>query len=121
SKEPVLQLPRFSRDYKDSAREYFLNSRIKQIDEFLAESISQSLSGNNYFKQIVFLQHLEYIDEKRNIMLKGHIACEFNSVDCVIGTEVLFSPEASSVPASHLIIALVSLAFHEKYQLEETC
>ncbi|KAI5184357.1 antiviral helicase SKI2 [Nematocida homosporus] len=116
---PANHCPNFNQHYHSFLQEFYLRLQVEQIDRALHNANSTNLAGNNYFGYLLFLQHLDYIDELKNLKLKGKIACEFNTIDCILATEILFSPEVTSLPAAHLIIAALSLTFHEKHQLEE--
>jgi len=114
-----LQCPEFSAHYSAYLREYTAKEEIEKIEKTLACTSSDNLAENNYFGYILFLQKMGYVDELSNLKLKGRVACEFNTIDCVLATEILFSPRTASLTASQLIIGALSITFHERYQLEE--
>lgn len=105
--------------YTGYLKEYFLKTQIESIDKQLATTNTSGLKCNNYFNYIMFLRNLDYIDTLNNIKLKGKIAYEFNSIECVLTTEVLLSPLISDMQTAHLVIGLVGLTFYEKHQLKE--
>ncbi|KAH9386168.1 antiviral helicase SKI2 [Nematocida major] len=109
----------FSAHYREFAQEHAIRSQIESIDRKMLSTNTSGLECNNYFNYIVFLRSLEYIDGMNNIRLKGKIAYEFNSIECVLTTEILLSPLVAGMPTSDLVIGLVGLTFYEKYQLKE--
>ncbi|KAI5188636.1 antiviral helicase SKI2 [Nematocida sp. AWRm77] len=113
------ECPMFAEHYSEHLEEYLIRKEIKETDAVMRSTIHKDLSGNNYFGYLMFLQKMEYIDTLNNLKLKGRIACEFNSVCCILATELLFSPLSSSLSPSELIIGALALTFYEKYQLEE--
>ncbi|OAG29430.1 antiviral helicase SKI2 [Nematocida displodere] len=114
-----VRCPSFAEHYAISHKAFVQQKEIDEIDGTLRASNASSLSVNNYFGYLLFLQKIGYIDASTDLKLKGKTACEFNTIDCVLATEILFSPHVSSITPGHLIIASLSLTFHEKYQLEE--
>ncbi|EHY66485.1 ATP-dependent DEAD/H RNA helicase [Nematocida ausubeli] len=114
-----IECPDFSIHYKGHLKEYLLRAQIESIDKQLAATNTTGLKCNNYFNYIMFLRSLGYIDELNNIKMKGKIAYEFNSIECVLTTEVLLSPLIAGMKTHELIIGLVGLTFFEKHQLKE--
>lgn len=115
----ILNCRYFQEHYKIYLREYIIRENIRKIDRKLSSTNTSGLECNNYFNYIMFLRELEYIDSMDNLKLKGKIAYEFNSIECVLTTEILLSPLISEIKTSHLIIGLVGLTFYEKHQLKE--
>ncbi|EIJ94120.1 ATP-dependent DEAD/H RNA helicase [Nematocida parisii ERTm1] len=114
-----LQCSNFLDHYPGYLKEYLLRSEIENIDRQFASTNTSGLKCNNYFNYIIFLRTLGYIDGLNNITLKGKIAYEFNSIECVLTTEVLLSPQIANMKTHELIIGLVGLTFFEKHQLKE--
>ncbi|KAI5180367.1 antiviral helicase SKI2 [Nematocida sp. AWRm80] len=105
--------------YLKYLEEHTIRRALDRIESILSIDHKQSLSENNCINYLEYLQKSEYIDNQKNIKIKGRLACEFNSIDCILATEIILSPTITAIPPAHLMISSLALTFHEKYQLEE--
>lgn len=108
---------KFREHYRSLCAASALERRASLIGSSIEHAKNTNLFVKNYFNYFEFLTEMEYIDKSSNLRLKGKVACEFNSVDCVMMTELLFGSSVLGLPADDLVAALSGLAFHEKKYL----
>lgn len=60
-------------------------------------------------KHYIFLKQMKYIDEEMNVMIKGRVAMEINSIDEVLGTELLFSSAFDNLTPSEIVAVVGAL------------
>jgi len=63
------------------------------------------------------LKRLEYIDTSGILTQKGRVACEINSGDELICTELIFSPLLRALSPEQTVALLSVLVFEEKVSL----
>lgn len=60
------------------------------------------------------LQDLGYLNDDRTVKLKGRVACEINSGDELVGTEMIFSGVLADLEPAEAVALLSALVFQEK-------
>lgn len=113
-KSVCAQCPDFPVHYNGYLKRYLEKKEAARIDIDLQRLSQDRTEGANYVSLVLFLQAMGYVDENTQPKLKGRVACEFSTFDCVLATELLFSSIPQAFPCAHLITAALSLAFKEK-------
>jgi antiviral helicase SKI2 len=91
----------------------------RSLGEKLAE-IQHMLTDNSLFllpeynQRIEVLKKLSFIDEEQNVLLKGRVACEFNTIDELIATELIFENMFNDFDGAEIIALLSCFVFQEK-------
>jgi len=90
--------------------------RIKKGLERIREALSdKNLSLMPEFeKRVVVLQTLKYLDKDRTVQLKGRVACEVNSCDELIVTEMIFENFFTSLTPEECVSVLSCLLCQDK-------
>lgn len=69
--------------------------------------------------RVKVLQELGYLDEERTVTLKGRVACEINSGDELVATEMLFGGVLTKLTPQEAVAVLSALVFQEKTDAAE--
>jgi antiviral helicase SKI2 len=67
-----------------------------------------------YQSRVAVLKTLDYIDEHSAVQLKGRVACEINTTDELLTTELLFNNAFSSLESAEIVALLSCMVFQEK-------
>ncbi|CAG8573200.1 50_t:CDS:10, partial [Diversispora eburnea] len=84
------------------------------------EDLKFTISGQNlellpdYQQRIMVLKKLEYIDQNGTVQLKGRVACEINSSDELIVTELILDNVLNKYEPSEIVALLSCFVFDEK-------
>lgn len=81
--------------------------RFRQTD-------SNMLLLPEYQSRVAVLKTLNYIDEHSAVQLKGRVACEINTTDELLTTELLFNNTFSSLESAEIVALLSCMVFQEK-------
>ena len=94
----------------------------RHLTEQMAE-IQFKLSDKNlqllpeYHQRIKVLKEMHYIDDN-SVLIKGKVACEFNTVDELITTELLFENFFGQFDAAQIVALLSCMVFQDKQEIE---
>jgi antiviral helicase SKI2 len=105
--EPLFAtvFPRFDRLMR-------LKDQLREIElSLLDENLSQM---PDFDSRVKVLQELGYIDTKKTVQLKGKVACELNSCDCLMVTELIFDNFLTPLAPEEIICVLSSFVCQEK-------
>ncbi|KAL0218706.1 hypothetical protein P9112_004359 [Eukaryota sp. TZLM1-RC] len=97
------QCPRLCDEFPIVSTQMMCRQNLKELQDRLSDAALSLIPDLEGRTQI--LQALNYIDEERNVLLKGRVACELNTVEDLIITEMIFEnilqklspPEAASL------------------------
>jgi len=67
-------------------------------------------------QRLKLLQHFGYVDDTGTVQLKGRVACEINSGDELIITEMIFHGVLSKLTPEEAVAVLSAFVFQEKRQ-----
>lgn len=102
--------PYFQYHFDATVKMHRIRSIVSGIDAAILSYRKSNLHIKNYYNCFDFLRDLGYIDGSNSLLLKGKIACEFNTVDCIVITEYLLSS-----PGTECIVPLLaSLLFNDR-------
>lgn len=99
---------------------YRLHHQHQELHERVAElrfklSDANMLLLPEYQARVRLLKKLEYIDDHSNVLLKGRVACEINTTDELITTELLFANVFAEMEPAEIIALLSCMVFQEKH------
>ncbi|KZV67653.1 antiviral helicase [Peniophora sp. CONT] len=72
----------------------------------------------DYEQRIEVLQELKFIDQNSTVQLKGRVACEINSVNELVLTELILENTLASYEPEEVVALLSSFLFQEKTDVE---
>lgn len=93
-----------------------LTARLARIAESTGDAGLMQLP--EFQARLAFLQLTGYLDEESAVTLKGRVACEINSGDEVVGTELVFSGILNYLEPEEAVALLSALVFQEKSESE---
>ncbi|PJF17282.1 Helicase, superfamily 1/2, ATP-binding domain-containing protein [Paramicrosporidium saccamoebae] len=122
--ELLKTLPLFScRKCPELMDHYEIYHRRRLLTERLAE-LQFRLSDNSlallpeYHARLALLKTLGYVDQAGNVQLKGRVACELNTVDELITTELLFDNAFSALQPAEIVALLSAMVFQDRHASE---
>jgi antiviral helicase SKI2 len=117
----MSQLSHFAcRRCPDLLEHFTIYHRRRLLTEQLAESQFR-LSDNSllllpeYHARVALLKTLGYVDVAGNVQLKGRVACELNTVDELVITELLFDNAFAAMEPAEIVALLSALVFQERH------
>ena len=84
----VQRCPDFASHLSLLTRHLLLSDRVERLRQSLDESNLSHMA--DYRSKLELLHRLDYIDAELHVQLKGRVACELNTCDSLIGTELIF-------------------------------
>jgi len=110
-KSKCQDCPLRAQQFEYAEKKWKLMEQIKDLTHLLSE---ESLSLMPEFRQRVsVLQRLKYIDNNNVVQLKGRCAREMNTVDALVGTELIFESVLAPLTPEEIASVLSSLVFQE--------
>jgi antiviral helicase SKI2 len=71
-----------------------------------------------FHQRVGVLQQMGYLDSDRTVTMKGRVACEINSGDELVATELIFGGVLTDLSPEEAVSLLSALVFQEKSQAE---
>jgi len=71
-----------------------------------------------FHQRVEVLQELGYLDADRTVTMKGRVACEINSGDELVATELIFGGVLTDLEPEEAVSLLSALVFQEKTEVE---
>jgi antiviral helicase SKI2 len=104
--------------YEKAERKQLLRARVSQLEEFFS---NESLAlFPDFMKRKAVLQALGYVDDTTEaVCLKGRIACEVNSCESLIATELILDGILNELEPAEIVAVLSALVAKEKTSDEE--
>lgn len=104
--------PNLEHHYVTVERKETLRLRVKTLRHLLSNESLQLFPDFEMRKAM--LQSLGYIDENDTVCLKGRVACEVNTCEGLIVTEMVFEGMLNELEPAEIVAALSALLFQEK-------
>jgi len=104
--------PSLESHYVTIERKETLRSRVKILRHILSNESLQLFPDFEMRKAM--LQSLGYVDENDTVCLKGRVACEVNTCEGLIVTEMVFGGMLNELEPPEIVAALSALLFQEK-------
>ncbi|KAL4531703.1 hypothetical protein Ndes2437A_g09018 [Nannochloris sp. 'desiccata'] len=71
-----------------------------------------------FHQRVNVLQQMGYLDSDRTVAMKGRVACEINSGDELVATELIFGGVLTDLSPEEAVSLLSALVFQEKSEVE---
>ena len=104
--------PNLETHYADVERRETLRSRVNTLRKLLSNESLQLFP--DFLQRKALLQTLNYVDENDTVCIKGRVACEVNTCEGLIVTEMVFGGLLSELEPTEIVAALSALIFQEK-------
>jgi hypothetical protein len=85
----VQKCPDFAQHLALLTRHTLISDRVERLRASLDESNLSQMG--DYQAKLELLHRLDYVDVDLTVQLKGRVACELNTCDALIGTELIFN------------------------------
>ncbi len=104
--------PNLESHYIKVERKEKLRSKVKTLRHLLSNESLQLFPDFEMRKAM--LQSMGYVDENDTVSLKGRVACEVNTCEGLIVTEMVFGGILNELEPPEIVAALSALLFQEK-------
>jgi antiviral helicase SKI2 len=109
----VIEQPTFNKEYAMIHQRKLLLVEIGKLKRALSDENLELLP--DYHQRIDVLKRLRFIDgQHENVLLKGRVACEINSVDELVTTELILDNFWTAYEPEEVVGLLSCLVFREK-------
>jgi len=104
---------------------YLSQTRVQRALQKRIGILEAALSDDRIFlleelrQRLDVLQELDYIGPDRAVLLKGRVACEINTCDSLIVTELIFENVLDDLDCAEAIALLSTLVFQQKSDIEQ--
>jgi len=93
-----------------------IEEKVKDIEYRLSDRNLQLLP--DYQQRLSVLQHQGFVDVNNTVKLKGRVACELNTCDELLVTELIFENVFTDLDAAEIVALLSCFVFQEKSENE---
>ncbi|EPS36528.1 hypothetical protein H072_9957 [Dactylellina haptotyla CBS 200.50] len=107
-----LVCPNFSKHFRARNEEYKLQEEINNLKQLISDQNLQLLP--DYEQRITVLKQLDFIDESSRVQLKGRVACEINSANELVLTELILENTLADFEPEEMVALLSAFVFQEK-------
>lgn len=104
--------PAIETHYAAFERKETLRSRIHTLRHLLSNESLQLFP--DFLQRKSVLETLGYVDEKETVCVKGRVACEVNTCQELIATEMVFEGVLNELEPAEIVAALSALVYQEK-------
>lgn len=109
----LTSAPTFSKEYGMMHQRKLLLSEISRLQRSISDENLELLP--DYHQRVEVLKRLHFIDaQQENVLLKGRVACEINSVDELVTTELILDNFWTQYEPEEVVGLLSCLVFREK-------
>lgn len=98
--------------YATARRQRQLEARVRELRAATSDAALAQLP--DFEQRVAVLQNLGYVDEEKVVQLKGRVACEMNSADELLASELLFHNYLDVLSASEAVALLSAFVFQQK-------
>ncbi|PFH52329.1 hypothetical protein AMATHDRAFT_57402 [Amanita thiersii Skay4041] len=116
SNRSCFSCPEFRDHYKMIHQEKVLLANIAELKLAISDQNLELIP--DYEQRIEVLQELKFIDENSTVSLKGRVACEINSVNELVLTELILENTLAQYEAEEIVSLLSCFVFQEKTEIE---
>ncbi|KAI8051131.1 antiviral helicase [Syncephalis plumigaleata] len=92
--------------------ERVLQTKIAELQRTISDQNLELLP--DYEQRVQVLKLLSYVDDKSTVQLKGRVACEINSADELVLTELILENAFADHDPAEIVALLSGFIFHEK-------
>ncbi|KAH9929726.1 antiviral helicase [Fomitopsis serialis] len=108
--------PEFDDHYLQIHAEKVLRANIADLRRALSDQNLELIP--DYEQRIAVLQELKFIDENSTVLLKGRVACEINSANELVLTELILENTLAPFEPEEVVALLSCFVFQEKTEVE---
>lgn len=113
----LLDVPTFAKEYDMMHQRKLLMLDISKLRRSISDENLELLP--DYYQRIEVLKRMRFIDNQHeNVLLKGRVACEINSVDELVTTELILDNFWTDFEPEEVVGLLSCLVFREKAEGE---
>jgi antiviral helicase SKI2 len=106
------QCPKLDAHFEKAEKKFRLKQRVSSLRWALSEDNVEMIGD---FKQrVAVLQDLKYISSERAVQLKGRVACEINTCESLIATEMIFENVITPLTPEESVAILSCFIFQQK-------
>ena len=109
---PVQSCPQLAAHEALLSRHSLLSDRVERLRACLDDSNLEHRA--EYEAKLRLLQRLDFISAEHSVTIKGRVACELNTCDSVIGTELIFDNALGDLEPQQILAVLSCLLFRER-------
>ena len=116
----TAQMRSFESHQAANLETYYTSIERKETLKQKVEALSHVLSNESltlfpdFLQRKVVLKRLGYIDENETVLVKGRVACEVNTCEELIATELVFEGALSELSPPEIVAVLSSLVYQGK-------
>ncbi|KAK6532234.1 hypothetical protein TWF281_006426 [Arthrobotrys megalospora] len=107
-----LGCPNFPKHFRARNEEYKLQEEIRNLKQLISDQNLQLLP--DYEQRVRVLKQLDFIDESSRVQLKGRVACEINSANELVLTELILENTLADFEPEEMVALLSAFVFQEK-------
>ncbi|KAI0361085.1 antiviral helicase [Trametes cingulata] len=122
--EAVPKLDRFQCISCPSFEDHYLFMHGKKVLQANIAELKMAISDQNlelipdYEQRIEVLKELKFIDDNSTVLLKGRVACEINSANELVLTELILENTLAAYEPEEVVALLSCFVFQEKTDVE---
>ncbi|KAJ3228151.1 hypothetical protein HK099_006031 [Clydaea vesicula] len=109
-----VQCPELIEHYAKIHMEHTLQQQVLSLGNTISDQNLELLP--DYFQRIDVLKYLKFIDESSTIQMKGRVACEINTADELVLTELILDNFFAEFEPPEMVALLSCFVFQEKSQ-----
>lgn len=109
--------PTLTKLYTPLERKETLRTKVETLRHLLSNESLRLFP--DFLQRKAVLRKLGYVDENETVAVKGRVACEVNTCDELIATEMVFEGLLNDLEPAEIVAALSALIFQEKSGEEE--
>ncbi|KAG0638979.1 putative antiviral helicase SKI2 [Tuber brumale] len=113
-----LECDNFAAHFHSSYNKYLLELEVANLKRLISDQNLQLLP--DYEQRVSVLKDLEFIDENMNVQLKGRVACEINSANELVLTELILENVLAEYEPEEIVALLSAFIFSEKTDVVPT-
>jgi antiviral helicase SKI2 len=108
--------PSIENQVKSVERIFTLQRKVETLNHLLSNEALQLFP--DFLQRKAVLHRLGYVDESGTVCIKGRVACEVNSCDELIATEMVFEGLLNEMDPEEIAAVLSALVYQEKKEEE---
>ncbi|KAI0718916.1 antiviral helicase [Cerioporus squamosus] len=104
--------------------DHYMYMHGKKVLQANIEALKMAISDENlalipdYEQRIAVLKELKFIDDNSTVLLKGRVACEINSANELVLTELILENTLAAYEPEEVVALLSCFVFQEKTEVE---
>ena len=116
----VTQMRSFASHRHPSLEKYYREIEKRETLRTKVEALQHALSNESlalfpdFLQRKKVLQKLGYIDSTETVRVKGRVACEVNTTESLIATEMVFEGILNDLKPEEIVACLSAMIFQEK-------